>query len=387
MSAWIKVILVVGARPNFMKAAPLYFELKKHERFRPIVVHTGQHYDDNMSKIFFDDLELPRPDLHLGVGSDTQAAQTAKIMIEFERVLVKEDPDLVVVVGDVNSTLACSITTAKYRCVRNLDVDRSDLRQNKPLIAHIEAGLRSFDLTMPEEINRMLTDAVADLLFTTEPSGNENLKNEGVPEEKIHYVGNIMIDSLIKYRDKAQRSRVLETYDLDDSGQVRPYVLVTLHRPGNVDTQENLRKILDALAAISKSTAVVFPAHPRTQQRVKDFKIKIHETDRLYITDPLGYLDFLKLMCHAALVITDSGGIQEETTFLGIPCLTIRPNTERPITIEIGTNRLVSAQTDDIIHSSQAILSGSIKQDVKRPELWDGKTAERIANIFIEYFR
>jgi len=364
-----KIVHVVGARPNFMKVAPILRAMKSHEdRFENLLVHTGQHYDEKMSKIFFEELELPRPDRYLGVGSGSHAQQTAKVMVEFETVLNETIPDLVLVVGDVNSTVACSLTAAKM---------------NIP-VAHVEAGLRSFDRTMPEEINRILTDQIAEYLFTTESSANGNLRNEGIAAEKIHFVGNVMIDSLVHLLPKARRGwdRVSRNYGLSaESGDTTPYILVTLHRPSNVDKEESLCEILEAFCELAHDYKILFPVHPRTLNRVSRLGA-FSKNGNLRFLDPIGYLDFLCLMDKAALVLTDSGGIQEETTYLRRPCLTLRPNTERPITVEIGTNRLIQIEKDSIIENSLKVLdSGQKRVHTSIPELWDGSAAERIIDV------
>ncbi len=382
MKRSIKIILVAGARPNFMKISPLYEELKKRSKFQPLLVHTGQHYDAGLSKVFFDDLKLPRPDIHLGVGSGTHAVQTAKIMVAFEDVCLKEKPDLVIVVGDVNSTIACALVTAKLSIP----------------VAHVEAGLRSFDRTMPEEINRVLTDQISDILFTTCADANENLLREGINKEKIHFVGNTMIDSLNKHLRLAQARRAWEKLGLGNE----PYALMTLHRPSNVDNKSTFMGIMRAIAQLSRRVAILFPAHPRTVKQSREFKMmalfdrsigRTASSDRpkggVRIVPPLGYIDFLSLMQNAALVLTDSGGIQEETTILGIPCLTLRENTERPITISQGTNVLVGADPAKIVKQASRILSKFKKQRSKRekrtrrkvPKYWDGRAAHRIVTI------
>lgn len=353
----------MGARPNFMKVAPINRAFHKYrETIHHIIVHTGQHYDQAMSKVFFEDLELPNPNVYLGVGSGSHAQQTAKIMVEFEKVVEEQKPDLVLVVGDVNSTLACSLVAAKM-----------GIR-----VGHVEAGLRSFDRSMPEEINRLTTDAVADLLFVSEPSGVSNLKREGVGDEKVFFVGNVMIDSLMHYREKAKKSEVPKTLGL----KPRQYALVTIHRPSNVDHKQNLQKIFSVLRKISKRLKVVFPIHPRTRKMMREFGME--EVDRtvpnVILTDPLGYLDFLSLMDSAAVLITDSGGIQEETTFLQVPCLTLRENTERPVTIEIGTNQLCGSDIESVVSKSFDVVDGRGKRG-SIPELWDGHAAERITEI------
>lgn len=359
---------VVGARPNFMKIAPLHRELQHHRRsITHKILHTGQHYDEKMSKIFFDDLELPEPDIYLGVGSGTHAEQTGNIMIKFEKVLAELRPDLVIVVGDVNSTLACSVTCAKMGVP----------------VAHVEAGLRSFDRTMPEEINRMVTDILSDFLFVTEESGVVNLRNEGIPANKVHLVGDVMIDSIVYYREKASRSDIFRTLDVSPGR----YTLVTIHRPSNVDNRENLEKILQVFTELQNDTRFIFPVHPRTRKRMEEFGLyeSFRSLPNLILCDPIGYLDFLALMERAALVLTDSGGIQEETTFLQVPCITIRENTERPITIEKGTNQLLGTNVPLIVQKSREALNGKTKMSII-PELWDGKAAQRIIKILMDTF-
>ncbi len=358
------ILAVVGARPNFMKIAPVWRALEARGRYRLRLCHTGQHYDDNMSKVFFDDLELPRPDVYLGVGSGTHAEQTGRIMIAFDAVLDDAAPDLVVVVGDVNSTMACTLVAVK----RGIPV------------AHVEAGLRSFDRTMPEEINRVVTDVLADLLFTTSPEAEENLRREGVPPERIHFVGNVMIDSLRFYEARAERSTVLDDLGLEP----RAYGLVTLHRPSNVDDPEHLRALAGALEAVGERLPLVFPVHPRTR-RMMDERGIAPAPERVRRIDPVGYLDFVKLMRYSALVLTDSGGIQEETTALGIPCLTIRPNTERPITCTIGTNTLVGTSPERIVAQARRVLEEGIG-DARVPDRWDGCAAGRIADVVDAFF-
>lgn len=354
---------VVGARPNFMKVAPLHKALEVYaDSIRHLVVHTGQHYDAAMSKVFFEDLNLPHPNFYLGVGSGSHAQQTARIMIEFEKVLESTKPDLVVVVGDVNSTVACALVSVKMGIP----------------VAHVEAGLRSFDRTMPEEINRLMTDAVSEFLFVSEPSGLHHLEREGVDERKVYHVGNVMIDSLVHHRRKAASSSILKTLGLTDRG----YTAVTLHRPSNVDEKANLEKVLSVFEQIADRTDIVFPIHPRTRKMLDQFGLKrrAEEIRTLKLTEPIGYLDFLCLMDHASLVMTDSGGIQEETTYLGIPCLTLRENTERPITVEVGTNQICGLHVPLIVQRSLAVFEGTAKRGLV-PELWDGKAAERIAGI------
>src|SRR5216117_755779 len=301
----MKVLNVVGARPNFMKIAPIVEEMKGVRDLTSILLHTGQHYDDGMSDVFFRDLGIPIPDVYLDVGSGTHAEQTARIMLEFEKVCFREKPDLVVVVGDVNSTMACAIVAAKLLVP----------------VGHVEAGLRSFDRTMPEEINRLVTDQLSEILFTPSADGDTNLLREGIAREKIHLVGNVMIDTLVRLLPLATQAK--------KNGLPRQYALVTLHRPANVDDPQMLRKILTSMLALNKDLSVIFPVHPRTRQAIRQFGL---ETDEIRITDPISYLEFLALQCRATVVITDSGGIQEETTYLGIPCVTARANTERPVT-------------------------------------------------------
>ena len=357
----LKVINVVGARPNFMKVAPIVEAMKRREReFAPLVVHTGQHYDAAMSDAFFRDLELPDPDVYLGVGSASHAAQTAAVMERFEPVVLSEKPDWVLVVGDVNSTLACALVCSK------LGVK----------VAHVEAGLRSRDRSMPEEINRLLTDQIADLLFTPSADANENLLAEGVPKERIRLVGNVMIDSLLKHLPRANQSKIREDLGLDE----KDYAVLTLHRPSNVDTPETFARILNALGEISRRLPVVFPVHPRTRKTIAELGLaeRVSDIKALRLIEPLGYLDFLRLYSGARLVLTDSGGIQEETTVLGIPCLTLRENTERPITVTLGTNKVVGTDPEKIISEAFAMLNEKSETTPRIPPLWDGHTAERI---------
>ncbi|HQB13255.1 MAG TPA: UDP-N-acetylglucosamine 2-epimerase (non-hydrolyzing) [Syntrophales bacterium] len=376
---------MAGARPNFMKIAPLMAAFGERPEITPLLVHTGQHYDRVMSDLFFRELGIPEPDLNLGVGSASHAVQTAEIMKAFEPIIVEEKPDAVLVVGDVNSTIACGLVAVK------LGVK----------LIHVEAGLRSFDRTMPEEINRLLTDSISDLLFCSEPSGVENLRREGVAEEKIHLVGNVMIDTLLRNRDKAEASTILDTLHLNSG---RPYAVVTLHRPSNVDDPVMLDRIMTVLEEIGREMPVVFPVHPRTRARlngVTSSKSVILEngpdavaenanfkdlTPGLMLIDPLGYLDFLKLMAHARIVLTDSGGIQEETTILGTPCLTLRENTERPITVEMGTNRLVGSEPERIMRAYREVVGGEMMSGGP-PPLWDGQAAQRIAAVICDKLR
>jgi len=378
----MKIICVVGARPNFVKIAPIIEEMKKHPDIETILVHTGQHYDYEMSKLFFEDLGIPVPDIHLGISSGSHAEQTADIMKRFELVLLKEKPDYVLVVGDVNSTIACSLTASKLRIK----------------IIHIEAGLRSFDRSMPEEINRVLTDALSDILFTTERSAEENLLREGIAKEKIFFVGNVMIDTLIKQREKAQKSDILFRLGLiasklkTQNSKLAPYALLTLHRPSNVDHNKRLSNIFEALSVIAKELAIIFPIHPRTRKNIVEFgidkKFSAYEPNHsigkgISLIEPLGYLDFLNLMVNAKLVLTDSGGVQEETTVLGIPCITLRENTERPITVTKGTNRVVGTNKERIIVESLKALNKNNRTS-HVPELWDGKASTRIVDVILK---
>lgn len=364
----LKVILVAGARPNFMKVAPIYAEMNRRpDEFEPMIVHTGQHYDAAMSDAFFDDLKMPRPDIYLGVGSASHAVQTAMIMTEFEPVVLEHQPDWVVVVGDVNSTIACALVCAKL-----------GIR-----VAHIEAGLRSRDRTMPEEINRILTDSISDLLLTTSQDADENLAAEGIPAEKIRFVGNVMIDSLLEHIQISGSSTIREDIGLTENN----YAVLTLHRPSNVDEQETFSGIADALIEIANKLPIVFPVHPRTRAKIEEFDLKDKLSSAgVMMVEPLGYLDFMRLYSGARLVLTDSGGLQEETTVLGIPCLTLRNNTERPITIEMGTNVLVGTDRDKIVDAAMKVLnSGTTDAGTKIPPLWDGKAAERICDELLRF--
>jgi UDP-N-acetylglucosamine 2-epimerase (non-hydrolysing) len=357
----LRIACVVGARPNFMKMAPIIEALRKLPGMEPLLVHTGQHYDESMSKVFFDELHLPRPDLFLGVGSGSHSEQTARVMIAFDGVVESERPDFVLVVGDVNSTLAAALVAAK-RLV--------------PL-GHVEAGLRSFDRTMPEEINRMVTDSLSDLLFTTSEEAEENLVREGIDRAKVRFVGNVMIDTLLQHRERArQASRALERFSLAP----KEYVLVTLHRPSNVDERGALTALIDVLGRLAERRPVLFPVHPRTRARITEFGLEetVAAHPALRLSGPLGYLDFIRLLDDAELVLTDSGGIQEETTVLGVPCLTLRANTERPITLSRGTNLLVGTDPERILEASFRILAGH-RPAGSVPPLWDGHAAERIA--------
>ena len=355
----MQIHLIAAARPNFMKIAPLYHELKRRDGLEPIIVHTGQHYDLNMSDVFFKDFNLPEPHIHLGIGSGTHAQQTGNVMIAYEKVLMEKRPDLVVVVGDVNSTVAATLAAVK-RGIKT---------------AHLEAGLRSFDRTMPEEINRMVTDAIADILWTPSPDGDENLLNEGVPAERIERVGNIMIDSLEMLRSEIESQKTTADMGLDSGS----YVLVTLHRPANVDHHDTLQALCKLLVDVSEKMPVLFPVHPRTASMLKKYGLTamLEETNGVHLKEPLGYKDFMNLVMNAKLLLTDSGGIQEETTYLGIPCLTLRPNTERPVTITEGTNRLCTLA--DIAAMIEKVDSGNFPKG-RIPDLWDGKTAQRVAD-------
>lgn len=349
--------LVCAARPNFMKVAPLYHQLKKQDWARPVIVHTGQHYDPNMSDAFFKDLDLPNPDIYLGVGSGTHAEQTGRVMMTYEKVLLDQRPDLVVVVGDVNSTMAVTIAASKLGIK----------------IAHLEAGLRSFDRTMPEEINRLVTDVLADILWTPSRDADENLNREGIPGHKIQRVGNIMIDSLEMLRGKIESQKAYRDFGLKPGG----YGIVTLHRPSNVDDPAVLKKLSGILEEIAEQVPLVFPVHPRTRKKMEQNHLlsPIEKSGKIFLPEPMNYIRFMNLVFHCALVITDSGGIQEETSYLGIPCLTIRENTERPITITHGTNRLCGLE--EMKRKTGDILRDKVRKK-KEIELWDGHTAERI---------
>jgi UDP-N-acetylglucosamine 2-epimerase (non-hydrolysing) len=387
----MKLLSVVGARPNFMKIAPILAELKKvasqadgeqsldgHSLVRHCLVHSGQHYDELLSTNFFSDLGLPLPEVNLAVGSGSHAQQTAEVMKRLEPILLDYQPQMVLVVGDVNSTLAAAVTAVK------LGIG----------VAHIEAGLRSFDMTMPEEINRKLTDAVSSLLFVTEQSGVENLKREGVAAEKIFLVGNVMIDCLLQHRELAARSPILDRLGVRRNGSgCRPYGVLTLLRPSNVDDPETLRGILSAVSAVATELPVFFPVHPRTRKSIQTFDLDRYLADSTAIghtgivpLDPLGYLDFLALNDQARLVLTDSGGVQEETTVLGVPCLTLRENTERPATVEHGSNQIVGVDPDRILAAAHGILRNPARSS-RRPPLWDGEAAGRIVKVIREHLQ
>ncbi|KAA3635743.1 MAG: UDP-N-acetylglucosamine 2-epimerase (non-hydrolyzing) [Calditrichaeota bacterium] len=357
-----QIVLVVGARPNFMKAAPLIAALQnKSNIFKITLIHTGQHYDHNLSQLFFDDLQMPESDIYLGVGSGTHAEQTAEVMIQLEKQLLIINPDLVIVFGDINSTLATAVVTAKL----------------KMKLAHVEAGLRSFDMTMPEEVNRIVTDRLSHFHFVTEQSGVENLKREGVKESSIYLTGNIMIDSLVITKKRISHSDILTKLNLAE----KSYYCLTMHRPSNVDNKEKLEKFLKAFQTISEKTPIIFPCHPRTLKMIEQFGLSAFtKSENFRFVEPLGYLDFLSLMAQSKAVITDSGGIQGDTTFLRIPCLTIRSNTEQPVTVSEGTNTLCSDDIELLLAMISNIETGSYKQG-KVPEFWDGKSAERVVEI------
>ncbi len=364
----LKIINIVGARPNFMKMAPIIEAMNKYPGdLHHLLVHTGQHYDERMSKAFFDDLGMPKPDIDLEVGSGSHAEQTARIMVEFEQVCLQEKPDLVIVVGDVNSTMACTITAKKMGIK----------------VAHVEAGLRSRDMSMPEEINRLCTDVLCDYLFTTDHRADENLLSEGIPKEKIFFVGNVMIDTLLKHKAMAGQLNLVSQWGLKPG----EYATLTMHRPSNVDDKAILEGILQALREISREIPIVFPIHPRTKKMADQFGLshffnRDEKVEGIWITEPLGYLEFLHLNMNAKMVLTDSGGLQEETTVLGIPCITMRHNTERPITCEIGTNVIVGNDPDKILGASREVLNGEWKKGGV-PEKWDGKAAERIVEVLV----
>lgn len=358
----MKIVAVVGARPNFVKIAPIMAELVEYPYVSTTLVHTGQHYDAQMSDTFFSNLEIPRPEINLKVQSAGAVTQIADIMTRLEPVLEGIRPDVVVVVGDVNSTVAAALTAVKV-----------DLP-----VAHVEAGLRSFDRSMPEEVNRVLTDAVSDLLFTTEPSANDNLVREGVAADKIHFVGNVMIDTLFRYREKARESNVLTRLGLGPGH----YAALTLHRPSNVDDEGRLGLLLGSIARIQAEVPVVFPVHPRTRRRLEALAGVLPPMPGLRLSDPLPYIDFLRLMAEARCVLTDSGGIQEETTALRVPCLTLRENTERPVTVSRGTNRVVGIEPDAIYGAWRMVADGKWPSG-QLPELWDGKAAGRIVRVLL----
>jgi len=365
----MKVINIVGARPNFMKIAPLMEQYKHDSNIEPLLVHTGQHYDEKMSDLFFRQLGIPEPDINLEIGSGTHAFQTAEIMKAFEPVVLEHKPDAVLVVGDVNSTIACGLVAVK------LGVK----------LIHIEAGLRSGDRSMPEEINRVLTDSISDMLFCTEQSGVDNLIKEGIAPEKIHLVGNVMIDTLLKNLQKAQESKIIE--QLQAQGRIGGdgFVVLTMHRPSNVDGSKTFSQILDALEIIQKDLPILFPIHPRTRRNLAALGLqdRMDSLRNIHLMDPIGYLDFLKLNSCARVVLTDSGGIQEETTVLKVPCITLRENTERPITAKIGSNQIVGTDPQKILAAYRNATSGNWREP-QIPPLWDGKAAQRIVRILLE---
>jgi len=363
----LKVASVVGARPNFMKIAPIVRAMRQDPFFRPSLIHTGQHYDEKMSDVFFEELGIGAPNVNLSVGSGPHGRQTGQVMVRFEEIVVADRPDLVVVVGDVNSTLAAALVAVKLHIP----------------VAHVEAGLRSFDRTMPEEINRVLTDSISGFLFTTERSAEANLAAEGIDRRKVFFVGNVMIDVLLANRRRAAGSDITSRLGLN--GQ--PYAVLTLHRPSNVDSREPLTRIAAALERVGVQVPIVFPAHPRTVKNLEAFGLlsRLEAGGRVRIVEPLGYLDFLRLMDCSALVLTDSGGLQEETTVLGVQCVTLRENTERPVTVEQGTNVLAGSDTERIVAASEKALQVG-RQASRVPELWDGKAAERIVAILRDHF-
>lgn len=359
----LRIMLVAGARPNFMKVAPIWHVLQRYSNISAVLMHTGQHYDANMSDVFFADLGLPQPDVFLGVGSGTHAEQTAKVMLAFEPVLSEHRPDVVVVVGDVNSTLACALVAVKMGVK----------------VAHVEAGLRSGDRSMPEEINRIATDAISDYLFTPSRDADANLLREGIPAERIFFVGNVMVDTLLAHRERArQRSFILQNLGVQEHG----YALMTLHRPSNVDDPTALSSMLEIIMAAQRRLPVVLPLHPRTRQRLRE-QVDVLRRSGVLVTEPLGYLDFLRLMDGARVVLTDSGGIQEETTVLGVPCFTLRENTERPVTITQGTNRLAGTQPQRVIALLDEVLNQEARVAGGVPEGWDGHAAERIVKVLV----
>jgi UDP-N-acetylglucosamine 2-epimerase (non-hydrolysing) len=361
-----KIVLIAGARPNFMKIAPLINELDRIPSFKNILIHTGQHYDYSMSELFFRDLGLRKPDVYLGVGSGTHAEQTARIMIALEKELIKIKPDLVIVVGDVNSTLAAAIVCSKL-CIR---------------LAHVEAGLRSFDMTMPEEVNRIVTDRLSDLLFTISADSADNLIKEGVDRKKIFFTGNVMIDTLIKLKPRAEKLNAYKNYGVERKN----YCLVTLHRPSNVDNRDNILKIIKALSEISLSLPVIFPVHPRTLNNIDEFGFRKYlKKPGLIATAPVGYIENLSVMMNSRFVITDSGGIQSESTFMKIPCITLRKNTELTVTEKIGTNTVIGLDTERLFVIIDDIISDNYKKG-RIPKYWDGKASERIAGIIKKLF-
>lgn len=372
----MKLILVAGARPNFMKIAPLMHALKNHKTIQAILVHTGQHYDVKMSGQFFEELNIPTPDINLEVGSASHAVQTARIMEGFEKVCIDEQPDAILVVGDVNSTAACTLVASKLG-IKTI---------------HYEAGLRSNDRTMPEEINRLVTDAISDIFITTSVDADENLMKENIPADKIYMLGNLMIDSLVAQLPKAQQTTLKfdllnrkQHIELENDFMDKSYGVMTFHRPGNVDDKEILRKLVEIWGKISERVPLIFPVHPRTYKNIQQFGLQdlIDSFPKLYFIEPLGYMQFIHLVSRSMFALTDSGGIQEETTYLNIPCLTVRPNTERPVTVWEGSNKLI--KLDEINDEVHLILNGNGKTG-QRPKYWDGKTAERIVDVLEQLF-
>mgnify|MGYP000200388831 CR=1 FL=1 len=358
--------LVVGARPNYIKANPVFQRLDELDKFDLVLVNTGQHYDHNMAAIFIDELGMKAPDINLGVGAGTHGAQTAKILAAYEKVLIEHSPDLVVVFGDVNSPIACSLAATKLQVP----------------VAHVEAGLRSFDWSMPEEVNRVLTDRLSTLLFTTSPEAERNLNKEGIASAGIHFVGNTMIDSLVQCQRHFAKSTIQ-----NDLGLVGNYALMTFHRPSNVDDGASLHQLVTAIIAVAERLPCIFPVHPRTKNKLEDIGLleSLQNYDKIFLIDPIGYIDFMHLQQHAAIVLTDSGGIQEESTFFGVPCLTVRENTERPITTTQGTNKLIGIDYERIPQEVDLVLATNSKEHTV-PDLWDGKAANRISAIIDDYF-
>lgn len=360
-----KIISVVGARPNFIKIAPIHKAFQRYPSIKHLICHTGQHFDEKMSKVFFDELEMPKPDFYLGISGGSHAVQVAQIMMEFEKIVLQEKPDLVIVPGDVNSTMACALVTSKLGIK----------------IAHVESGLRSFDREMPEEINRIVTDVLADYLFVNEQSGLDHLKHEGIAKEKVFFTGNVMIDSLVHYLPKIDASSILNELGIEK----QKFVLMTFHRPSNVDNEEKLKEIISFISKIAKERKVVFPVHPRTKNNIAKFNLSVLSDKNIILTEPIGYIDFLCLTKNAELIITDSGGIQEESTFLGVQCITVRDNTERPVTVTVGTNQLIGTDLQKVSCAALEVLSGK-KKNGSIPELWDGHAAERITDIIVKNF-
>ncbi len=361
-----KIHIIVGARPNYIKANPVYRALEKLNIYDLKLIHTGQHYDHVMSTLFFDQLKMKKPDISLKVGSGSHGSQTAKVLERYEQVLLEDKPDLIMVFGDVNSTIACSLAASKLHIP----------------IAHVEAGLRSFDRSMPEEVNRVLTDQISDLLFITSPEAVDNLEREGIDPESIYFVGNTMIDSLVEFNSMFDESSILKSLNVPDE-----YALMTFHRPSNVDDEENLLKLVEALITVSTSIPCVFPIHPRTKNKLEHFGLldQLNDNPNFFPTEPLGYIDFMALQKKAAVILTDSGGVQEESTSFGVPCLTIRDNTERPITCTQGTNKLIGTDYS-VIPDEVIMVLDAHKGILQKPDLWDGKAARRLAEVIKDYF-